>query len=97
MRTCINKGCDVPAGKGFRYCGYHIAKIRGRRRKAEVTEEVIPDTVDADSVCYCGYDGLDSECCACGKWCQAKGCENPALPLSDKNEKIWNCGCSDLS
>ena len=91
MRKCLHKGCDVPAGKGFRYCGYHIASIRGRRRKATVTEPPIQETVDADSVCYCGYAGIDSEGCACGKACETEGCDNPAMPQNEKLSKTWYC------
>ena len=33
------------------------------------------DTVDAYSVCYCGWAGIDSDQCVCGKTCAVDGCD----------------------
>jgi len=35
------------------------------------------DTVDDYSVCYCGWNGIDSDQCVCGKSCTVDGCEDP--------------------
>jgi len=40
------------------------------------------DTVDDDSVCYCGYTGLNHQGCKCGIPCEV--CDEQAVPGAGK-------------
>jgi hypothetical protein len=40
----------------------------------------MPEKVDADSVCYCGYPYVDGECYCFGATCVHTGCEKLARP-----------------
>lgn len=109
MRRCSKRGCDLPAGRGFRYCASCILAQRARRSKKKEPEGIRADgtlvtdewprgdpdegfgvtgvdpnreRVDEDSVCYCGWDGVDSNFCACGVSCSQSECDTQASPFS---------------
>ena len=113
MRRCSTRGCDLPAGRGFRHCAKCILDRRSRRSKKKQAEGVRSDgtlvtdewprgdpdegfdpagldpnreKVDPDSVCYCGWDGVDSDGCACGKTCVHPECDDPVSPFSGIHE-----------
>jgi len=39
MRKCSKRGCDQPAGRGFRFCGVHLIRRRSGKDPRASEEE----------------------------------------------------------